>query len=276
MVSAVGCRQELSAPAPNVETARALRQSSGGAADAGVAAAPTGEGWGSLTGRFVLAGDIPAAAFVSTSNKDGEVCGARVADLSLLVDSANKGVANVVVFARKASRVHDSVKDVPADSVVFDQKVCLFLTHVLPVRARQQILIKNSDPVAHNTNITPPGDAAFNANLPGGGETTYKFSKEQLAPVSVVCSIHPWMRAYIFPRKDPYLAVTAADGSFKIENLPAGEELEFQVWHERSKKGGFAAARPDLSWTSAGRFKVKLSPDEARDLGTIEIPAGTL
>jgi hypothetical protein len=41
--------------------------------------------------------------------------------------------------------------------------------------------------------------------------------------IPVQCNQHPWMRAYISVLTHPYFAVSAADGSFEIKNLPPGE-----------------------------------------------------
>ena len=46
------------------------------------------------------------------------------------------------------------------------------------------------------------------------------------------------MTAYMLPRKNGYFAVTDADGTFEIANVPAGEQLEFQVWHESGGAAG--------------------------------------
>jgi hypothetical protein len=97
-------------------------------------------------------------------------------------------------------------------------------------------------------------------------------------PTMVTCNIHPWMKAYAVFRKDGYVGVSAADGSFTIPDLPAGETLEFQVWHERSTgpNGALGLAKPDLKWTPKGRFQVKIEADEVKDIGTLEVPAAAL
>ena len=46
------------------------------------------------------------------------------------------------------------------------------------------------------------------------------------------------MIAYLYPAKNPYFAITTADGSFEITDVPAGEHL-LRLWHEafgRSEK----------------------------------------
>jgi hypothetical protein len=142
---------------------------------------------------------------------------------------------------------------------LFDQKACVFLSHMLAVQVSQPVLIKNSDGVGHNTNFNPQGNPGINPSLPAHSEFTYNFVKQLAQPSPVVCSIHPWMKAYILARDDPYFAVTDEQGNFEIANLPAGEELEIAVWHELAGgKGGFLPAKTE--WTK-GRFNVTLEED---------------
>lgn len=226
------------------------------------------DGWATLNGRFTYDGAPPAAKYLDTAGKDSEVCAKhKIPDESLLIDSASKGIANAVVFARKTSRVHESHKQAVKEDVVFDQKDCVFLSHVLPVRVGQTVVIKNSDPIGHNTKITTQADLDINPLLPPNEQLKQKFSRLQNMPVPVGCNIHPWMKAYILPRNDSYVAVSRADGSFEIANLPAGEEIEFQVWHDRGAgpQGAFEAKK---GWAK-GRFKLTLKAEETKDLGTI-------
>ena len=275
---ASGCTADrVAAPTADAEAAKQLRvtlASTGGAAATGEAAASTGTGWGTLKGRFVFAGD-PGAPKPLVADKDTEVCskaGMKLLDRSLLVDPSTKGLANVVVFARKASRVKNPVPETP---LVFDQKQCEFLSPVFAARVGQPIDVRNSDPIGHNTNIA---GTAFNQLVPAGQGTVYKPESETGMPTMVTCNIHPWMKAYAVFRKDGYVAVTAADGSFSIADLPAGETIELQVWHERSTgpNGAVGLDKPELKWTPKGRFQIKLEQDEVKDLGTLEVPASAI
>jgi len=273
-----GCRPaRVAVPGADAEAAGALRATlvsaavPGGSAEA---AASTGTGWGTLKGRFVYAGTVgePRALVV---DKDTEVCskgGMKLFDRSLLVDASSKGLANVVVFARKTTRVKNPVSDAP---LVFDQKNCEFLAPVFAARVGQPVDVRNSDPIGHNTNIA---GTSFNQLIPAGAGTVYKPDSETGMPTMVTCNIHPWMKAYCVFRKDGYVAVSAADGTFTIPDLPAGEPLEFQVWHERSSgpSGAIGLSKPELKWTPKGRFQIRLEADEIKDLGTLEVPAATL
>lgn len=275
---ASGCTADrVVSPTADAEAAKQLRvalASAGGAAGAGEVAASTGTGWGTLKGRFVFAG-TPGAPKALVVDKDTEVCskaGMKLLDRSLLVDPSTKGLANVVVFARKAGRVKNPV---PEAAVVFDQKQCEFLSPVFAARVGQPVDVRNSDPIGHNTNIA---GTAFNQLIPAGQGTIYKPESETGMPTMVTCNIHPWMKAYAVFRKDGYVAVTAADGSFTIPDLPAGETIELQVWHERSTgpNGALGLEKPELKWTPKGRFQIKIEPDEIKDLGTLEVPASAI
>lgn len=271
LVTIVGCGTGNPDPLPDALAVGKIRGGGGSAAATTTGpAAVVGDGWGTLKGTFLFAGEPPAAKFLSTGGKDAQVCDIHpIRDETLVVDPGTKGIKNIVVFARKASRVHDDAKK-PAAEQVFDQKECAFLSHVLPVVAGAPVIIKNSDPVGHNTNLSPPGDVPSNNLLPGGSDLQYTFTRAQNDPVPVSCTIHSWMKAYMMPRKDTYVAVTKADGSFEIPNLPAGEPVEFQVWHEKQPK---LAAKPE--WAQ-GRFTVTIPKDGVQDLGQIQVPPSAL
>jgi hypothetical protein len=276
-LTASGCAPErVVAPVADAVAAARIREglkTVAVAAPVGGDAAPASTGWATLTGRFTFAGS-PGAAKALVVDKDMEVCtagGRKLYDRSLVVDPATKGLANVVVFARKTSRVKNPVPEAP---VVFDQKNCEFLTPVVAVRVGQIVDVKNSDPVGHNTNIA---NTSFNQLIAAGASTPYRADTETAVPTVVTCNVHPWMKAHAVIRKDGYVAVSAADGSFTIADLPAGEPLEFQVWHERgAPSGAVGLAKPDLKWNPKGRFTITLQADEVRDLGALEVPAAAL
>jgi hypothetical protein len=261
-------------PAPDLAAAAKLRAALGVADESAAkeeTAAPTGTGWGTLKGRFLFVG-TPGAPTPLVVDKDMAVCGKdglKLYDQSLRVDASTKGLADVVVFVRKASRVKNPT---PAEQLVFDQKNCEFLAPVFAARVGQPVDVRNSDPIGHNTNIA---GTSFNQLIPAGEGTIYTPTGETGMPVSVTCNIHPWMKAYAVFRKDGYVAVSAVDGSFEIADLPAGEPLEMQVWHPRAASG-LKLDKPDLGWSAKGRFKITLEADGVKDLGTLEVPAAAV
>ena len=50
--------------------------------------------------------------------------------------------------------------------------------------------------------------------------------------VRVKCDVHPWMAAWVGVLDHPFFTVSAADGSFTIENVPAGT-YTVEAWHEK-------------------------------------------
>jgi hypothetical protein len=261
--------------------AKLMKGSGGPAAAEGGEAVASGTGWGNLSGVFKFAdgATIPSRKPLEV-NKDQDVCkpgGAPVLSQSLLIDDSTRGIANVLIFVRKVSREHESVQS--TDSVLFDQAKCVFLSHVQPVRIGQTVEIKNSDPVAHNTNISRAGmkGASFNQTVPSGASIPFQPTAEEISPVDVSCSIHPWMKAFVMPRANGYFAVTKPDGTFAIENLPAGEPLEFQVWHEigAGSGGALVGETTDVTgWGKNGRFKLTLEADASKTLN-VSVPASS-
>ena len=280
-----GCqRRNDLGPVANVTSAGKLREAfSGGAAESGsnAAAAATGTGWATLRGRFVYDGTPPQMKPYDVKGDDQATCsrgGKAPLQETLLVDSSTQGIANVAIFIRGVSRVHESAQP-NDDTVLFDQKECVFLTHVMPLTVGQALGIKNSDPVGHNTKIDGRKNK-FNQTIPASATVPFKPQKEEAEPVSVACSIHPWMKAYFLPRENGYYAVTAPDGSFEIANVPAGEVLEFQVWHESAGGNGGplfldTPEAKELKWSKKGRFKIQLTENEEKELN-ITVPASAM
>ena len=64
-------------------------------------------------------------------------------------------------------------------------------------------------------------------------------------------------------RDNPYFAVTKADGTFEIANVPAGVPLEFRVWQEKSKFLQKVTVNGKPETWNKGRIKTTLQPDQA-------------
>lgn len=254
----------------------AISSGVGGGAEAG-ATGPVGTGWATLRGRFIYDGTPPQMEPYNVS-RDYATCspgGQAPLQETLVVDSGTRGIKDIAVYLRRASRVHESAA-ASDQAAVFDQKNCIFQSHVFPMFVGQSIEFKNSDPVGHNTKIAGRNNS-FNQIIPANGSLNFVAQREEATPADTSCSIHPWMKAYVLPRENGYVAVTADDGSFEIANLPADEELEFQVWHESaaSSSGVLSLSTPEaktLKWSSKGRFKITLEPDATREIELV-VPA---
>ncbi len=221
--------------------------------------------WGDLRGRLVYDGKAPERKRL-TVDKDVQCCGKfDIRDESLMV-GADGGLGNVFVYVRSrgVAICPELEQNLPA-RVTLDNRDCIFQPHCMKIwYTRQEFHTINSDPVAQNVAFEPLGDVPCNAVVPVGGTARYRFSRRQMTPVLIKCNYHPWESGYILPRDNPYVDISAANGTFHIAKLPVGP-LEFQVWHERV---GYL----DTSAWPKGRFTVDIRPG-ANDLGTIRLPA---
>jgi plastocyanin len=237
--------------------------------------AEVAEGWGHLKGQFIYDGSPPAQSPL-TITKDPEFCGQhRIVDESLVVNGENGGLANAVVYlsvrrGQDAPQSHESYAETADARVTLDNDKCRFEPHISLLRTSQTLLIKNSDPVGHNTNIAASSNASFNQTIPSGSEIEHHFDAVERRPAAVSCNIHPWMKGWILPIDTPYFAVSRENGEFEINNLPSGT-WTFQVWHE--KAGGIGEVTMDGKTTkwSKGRVSLTINADTVTDLGEIKL-----
>jgi plastocyanin len=228
-------------------------------------AEPTG--WATFRGQIQLTGAPPANPQLDVRGGDAEVCApnAKKVFAEEVVVGATGGLKNVMVFltseiSDEEPWTHPSARFGANEPVVFDQKECVFLSHAIGVRVGQEFLIKNSDPIGHNTNVQTKDNLAFNQTIPAGGQAKLVYKKPEKSPVSVSCSIHPWMRANLLVRNNGYFAITDENGEFEIPNLPAGVELEFRIWQE--KVGFLSGVQIGDQKVNKGRFLLTLSPND--------------
>jgi plastocyanin len=136
---------------------------------------------------------------------------------------------NVIVFV--AEGLAERSFDPPAQPVVVEQKGCMYMPHVLAIRANQPLHVVNEDPTSHNIHPTPSNNREWNKAEPPGASVDESFAREEIA-IPVKCNLHPWMHGYIAVFKHPYFAVTGKDGTFDLGNLPPGT-YTIKAWHER-------------------------------------------
>jgi hypothetical protein len=198
------------------------------------------DAWGTLSGKFKFVGEAPKMKQI-TPTKDVAVCGAKepLVEESVIVSSSGE-FANVVVFAMPSadkwdeaiSPVHPELvkrKDIEATLQVVN---CRFEPHVLGGWTKQAFWFRNKDPgIGHSPFLKAYRNGAVSPYIPATSDYTLNIRKAERLPFEVSCSIHPWMKAFILVRPDPYFAISAKDGTFKIENLPA-RKFAFQIWHE--------------------------------------------
>ncbi|MFN7929637.1 MAG: carboxypeptidase regulatory-like domain-containing protein [Blastocatellia bacterium] len=155
-----------------------------------------------------------------------------VSDDSLAANN-NGTLANVFVYIKQG--LEDKTFAPSSDTVLIDQKGCWFGPRVLGIQVGQTLKVTNSDPVSHNIHPLPQTNREWNQNQPPGAEAfTRKFTAPEVM-IRVKCNIHAWMHAWIGVVAHPYFAVTGADGTFTLRNVPPGK-YTLETWQEELGK----------------------------------------
>ncbi len=135
---------------------------------------------------------------------------------------------DAVVYIEK---VGDNKYDAPAEHGIVDQQNLVFIPHVIAVQKGTTVDFPNNDQVRHN--VFSPPDCCNQFNLGTydvGASKPVTFTKS--CEVPLLCNVHAEMSAFVVVLDNPYFAVTAKDGSYKIDNVPPGT-YKLKTWHEK-------------------------------------------
>jgi plastocyanin len=181
------------------------------------------KGTASIKGVIKLSGTAPQDSTVEPADMSATdpICAkmhTETVQLSEYVVSADGGVANVLVYVKEGAKPSRPA----AENANLDQKGCLYHPKVFGVQVGQNLHITSSDETAHNVNCQTTKNRKFNRGFANKGASfDIKFQKPEVL-IQFKCDIHPWMYAYAGILEHPFYAVSGADGSFEIKNLPAG------------------------------------------------------
>ena len=195
----------------------------GGFVVAGVAPLQGGvQATGSITGTVTM--DNPPAPSTVEVDADQAVCGDMIPNEEIVADAAGH-VANAVV------RVAGAAWPANVPPPTLNNAGCQFVPHVQIAATRSQLEITSEDDTLHSTHSYDDRDRTdFNIAMPFAG---LKVTRPLRRPgvVRIECDSHSWMRGWIVVSND-FGAVSGPDGSFTIEEVPAGTH-ELSIWHER-------------------------------------------
>jgi hypothetical protein len=113
----------------------------------------------------------------------------------------------------------------------------MFRPRVQAVAVGQWLEFRNSDSTTHNVHVKvrklrehQATESVFNqAQRPGDAALRLRIFND--ADVyELRCDMHAWMYGYLVISDNPYAAVTGEDGTFTIQNAPAGK-FRVQAWH---------------------------------------------
>jgi plastocyanin len=183
---------------------------------------------GTIVGEVKYAGDPPAPEKIDVT-KDTNICGTEPKLSPALVVGANKGIKDVVASLPSIQKGKALGK--PEKPPVLDQKNCEYhpYAQIIPVNTTLEII--NSDDVLHNVKTKGGAKTSFNIAQPKfKRKLTVEFKNPEI--VQVECNVHGWMNAIIVVEDNPYDALTDANGSFKITDVPPGK-YTLKVWHSK-------------------------------------------
>ena len=146
------------------------------------------------------------------------------------------------------------------------QRKKTFVPHVLAVPLGSTVTFPNFDPIFHNvfSNFEGP---VFDVGLyPPGNDQRVRFSRPGI--VRVFCNIHPTMSAIVAILNTPYMAVSKPDGSFRIDEIKAGE-YRLHVFQERATEETLKRLERAVS---IGNEPVSVEPLEISETGYIAVP----
>jgi hypothetical protein len=229
-----------------------------------------GQAWADLTMTVKWDGDIPAPRAVN-------IAGVNLEKEDLVVDPTTHGIANLIfmVDTRRTplehNQIHPALRAPSTEKPVLECSNLSYSPHVMLVRSGQTLIVKNSDRVRSNFNFRWFENPPTNLTLDAGRQKEIQIQEKERTPTKIENDIHPWMSAYLIVADHPYVGISSAEGVIKIDKLPAGVELRFQLWHEHQIKLIEKISLNDrpVTW-SKGSVRLTLKEGN-NDLGTMLI-----
>lgn len=171
-----------------------------------------------VLGILVMTRGAIASSAASGANLSGHV--------SLEGKAAGVGFTNVIISLEGIRQTSP-----PLPTVALDQKDLKFVPHVVPVLAGSPLVFRNSDPVLHSIKTTSTANPPRNSvSVPGKSDTVVLQKPEN---ITVGCSVHSEMRAYILVKENPWFTRVDAKGNYALRSVPAGD-YTLRVWTEKT------------------------------------------
>ncbi len=218
---------------------------------------------GSISGTISIEGQLPTPrVFALAQFPFGPFC-KKISDgegnvrlQEYIVHPDNNGLWEAVVSIREIKQgkpYHPTIADFVAVDCMFhpsdvadneqfvigpDGKLRHQHPNVAIIHNHQRMNMINRDPVVHNIQVyqNEKGNIILNSPLPvsdkpRGGVLNFKRGRRIS---QMICGMHEFMQSWGFVVENPYYAKTEKDGSYRIDDIPAGT-YEVSIWHPHSK-----------------------------------------
>jgi len=178
---------------------------------------------GSISGKVSFSGNAPAPVVYKIS-KNNDVCGDGNREVNY-VRVNNGALADVVVYLDKVKQGKAFNAEEKEAKIL--QKGCQFRPFIQIMQNDNNAAIINEDPVLHNIHtyeiIGKAKKTVMNISQPDAGTINKKIELKRGVAMKIECDAHDFMHGFVFVAKNPYYALVADDGSYKIDNIPPGK-----------------------------------------------------
>ena len=186
------------------------------------------------------------------------LCGRAEAGSIIVTVRDGKGalVSDAVVYAKPNGPVASREKK----QAVIEQRDKEFVPYVTAIQIGTSVIFPNKDSVRHDVYSLSPAkefELPLYSGIPAEPVT---FEKEGF--VTLGCTIHDWMVAYIAVLPTPYFRITGKDGRAVLKELPAGKYF-VEVW-QPSLRGSPEKFAQDVDLGEGSKellFTLDLKPD---------------
>jgi hypothetical protein len=204
---------------------------------------------GVIAGAVHFSGDAPVDTTV-TVTRDERVCGNTLRHLATQTAGDKVGGALVWISDIRAGKA-------PPLSRRYElvQMRCTFGPVLQAVLAGGALNVRTHDPLLSQIVVLDTRSRDTLAVLPftsAGSLIPLVAPLRNPSMLEIRSPTHPWMEAWVAVLDHPYFVMTDRDGSFRLEDVPAGS-YELRAWHPR-----FGLATGEVTVSAARESEVEL------------------